>query len=293
MERDVIRMREYTVHKHAQGMSGNAIARGLGIPRRTVYEWIAKYGNVHKEAMGNVLTRHTMPVDPKTRAFILKLREKWNWGPVRIEQHIRTRNPPQIQPISHNKIYAVLVEAGMNLPLDFIRKTWGKKRFSRLHSNTLWQTDFKLLDNDNWLASYLDDHSRFITISKEVSETPTGELALQLLKYAGRKYGLPEQILTDQGAQFYCAEKEGMKQGVSAYTQELEALGIKHIVASKRRPTTTGKIESFHRAVQYESYLFNHNVRKFVHYWNYQRPHQSLNYKYPSEVYFADFKKKD
>lgn len=292
MERDLIKMRWFALRKYKLGLSGNDIARELLMPRRTIYGWIAKYSNCNKEELRNEITREKMAVDPKTRAYIIKLRERYDWGPVRIEGYIRTNKPDGIAPLGHNKIYAILVEEKLNMPLDFTRKTWGTKRFERDHSNTLWQTDFKLLDNDNWLASYLDDHSRFIVISKEFSESPTTEIALEILKKAGKKYGFPEQILTDQGSQYYCADKENKKQGISEYTSTLNELGIQHIVASKRRPTTIGKIESFHRAVQYECYLFDFNVKKFVNYWNYKRPHQSLKYKFPADVYFADFKKR-
>jgi len=133
-----------------------------------------------------------MPVDKKTRVYVIRLREKWNWGPTKIEGYIRTCAPPDIERLGHNKIYAILVEEGLNLPLDFVRKTWGGKRFCRLHSNSLWQTDFKLLDNDDWICSYLDDHSRFITHSREFSENPTGEIALEIFMKAVKKHGLPE-----------------------------------------------------------------------------------------------------
>lgn len=291
MERDLIKMRQFSLRKYNQGWSGNKIAQELQIPRSTAYDWISRYSNCNKEALRNKVTRTKMVVEPKTRTYIIRLRERYNWGPVRLENYIKDRAPMNIQRIGHNKIYAILVEEGLNMPIDFTRKTWGKLRFERLHSNSLWQTDFKLLDNDNWLASYLDDHSRFVVASREFGEDPTTEIALALFKKAGKKYGFPEQVLTDQGTQYYSAEKIGKKHGVSEYTKTLDELGIKHIVASKRRPTTIGKIESFHRAVQYESYLFDFNIKKFVYYWNHKRPHQSLRYKFPSEVYFKDFKK--
>jgi hypothetical protein len=60
----------------------------------------------------------------------------------------------------------------------------------------LWQADFKLGDDDFWMISYQDDHSRFITGSIKIWN-PTGENAM-LLDRAVRKYGVPQQILTDQ-----------------------------------------------------------------------------------------------
>jgi len=61
----------------------------------------------------------------------------------------------------------------VNRPIDFTRKTWSKRRFERMHSNSLWQADFKLMPNDNWMLTYLDDHSRFVPGSTDFEDDPT------------------------------------------------------------------------------------------------------------------------
>ena len=290
METSIIKKREYTIRKYSEGWSGNKISRELQKPRSTVYEWINKYDNCNKEQMHNKSTRVKMFVDKRTRAYVIRLREKWNWGPNKIEGYIRAYKPRNIEQISHKKIYTILIEEGMNMPIDFLRKTWGKKRFERLHSNSLWQTDFKLLDNDNWICNYLDDHSRFITSGKEFSENPTTDIALEILRKAIRKHAKPEAILTDQGSEFYYIPNEDYEQGIGRFTQTLNDLGIQHIVASKRRPTTIGKIEAFHKGVKYEAPRLDMSFRRYTNYWNNKRPHQELKYKFPKDVYFKDFK---
>jgi transposase InsO family protein len=168
--------------------------------------------------MVNRPSKVEMEVDDRTRKFVLRLREKYNWGPCRIEKYIRMTRPEGIQPIGHCLIYTVFVEEGVNQPIDFIRKTWGKRRFQRMHSNSLWQADFKLTDDDEWLLTYLDDHSRFVPGAR-IEHDATTDFVLKLFKKCGKKYGFPEQVLTDQGTQFYCADKEGKKQGESEFTQ--------------------------------------------------------------------------
>ncbi len=290
MERDIIQVREYAVKRYKEGWSRYRIANHLCLPLSTVYSWIDKYSNCNKDEMVNRITRVKMPIDEKTRKFVIGLRNKWNWGPTRIEKHIRLTEPEGIHPIGHNKIHELLVKEGLNMPLDFVRKTWGTKRFERDHSNTMWQTDFKLLDNDNWTCTFLDDHSRFVVGGKEVDDAPTTNLALEVLEKAGKKFGFPEQILTDQGTQFYNVPVQGWKQEASRFTKALKELNIQHIVASKRRPTTTGKIESFHRYLQYEAPTLGMNYLRFIGYWNNQRPHSALQYKYPKDIYFRDMK---
>jgi putative transposase len=290
MERDIVKRKEFILSKNNKGLTGYKIAKEFGFPKSTVYSWIKKYSNKDIDILCSKPTRVKMPVDPRTRKFVIKLRNKWNWGPVRIEGYIREKQPVGVQPIGHNKIYQVLVEEGLNLPIDFVRKTWGTKRFERHHSNSLWQTDFKLLDNDNWICTYLDDHSRFLPAGKEFSESPTTDIALEVFMKAGKKHGFPEQVLTDQGSQFYNVPVKGWKQEDSRYKKELAAVGTEHIVASKRRPTTIGKIESFHRALQIEGNWLEMSYKRFFGYWNKQRPHQALKYKYPKDIYFRDMK---
>jgi transposase InsO family protein len=99
------------------------------------------------------------------------------------------------------------------------------------------------------MISYQDDHSRFITGSLKIW-TPTGENALLLAK-AVKRYGVPRQILTDQGPQFKPA-----RGAISEFKRYCGMLGIEHITASVRRPTTIGKIEAFHKAYVLESHLF-------------------------------------
>jgi transposase InsO family protein len=109
------------------------------------------------------------------------------------------------------------------------------------------------------MISYQDDHSRFIMRSIKIY-SHTGENATRLLDKTVRLYGVPRQILTDQGTQFKSA-----RGGVSAFRRHCVDLGIEHIVASVRRPTTCSKIEAFHKAYQVESHLFKkHELYKIL-----------------------------
>ena len=119
-----------------------------------------------------------------------------------------------------------------------------------------------------------------------IEHDATTEFVLRLFKRCVKKHGIPEQVLTDQGTQFYCADKEGKKHGESEFTQTLRELGVRHIVASKRRPTTIGKVERFHRTYVKEAWRYK-TLGAFLRYYNYQRI-QALGYQTPAEVYFRD-----
>ena len=208
---------------------------------------------------------------------MLKIRRNHEYGPNKIEAELRRQGIS----LSHTTIHKILVKEGLNNPIENPRKTWGKKRFERDHSNSLWQADFKLTEDDRWMITYLDDHSRFVAGCK-INLDATGENAIKLLEKAVRRYGNPAQILTDRGAQFL-----NPRGGVTGFEQFCLDNRIEHITASKRRPTTIGKVERWHKTYNDEHGKFK-TLHRFVRYYNYERISQAIGYLTPAEVYFRD-----
>jgi len=278
----VLRRRRWIVHRRLEGWKINDIAEVLRVSEKTVDRWC----NTHRKhgwegLMVKSHAPHAIHRAPQaTMDLVLKLRREKHWGPCKIEGYLR-KHGGGIEPVSHTTIHKALVEAGLNNPIEAPRRVWGKRRFERPYSNNLWQADFKMTENDEWMISYLDDHSRFVPGSK-IHHNPTAEHAIHLLETSITKYGKPDQILTDRGTQFYPA-----RGGASEFTEFCSGKSIEHIVASVRRPSTIGKIEAFHKAYKYEAWMFPHH-QQFVNYWNYERPHQGINYLYPADIYFKD-----
>jgi len=75
--------------------------------------------------------------------------------------------------------------------------------------------------------------------------------------------------------------------GESGFDAYCEANSIRHILGGIGKPTTQGKIERWFRTYDQEHSRFQLH-RKFIQYYNYERPHMTLNYSTPAEVYFAD-----
>ncbi|MDR2202792.1 MAG: integrase core domain-containing protein [Nitrososphaerota archaeon] len=61
-------------------------------------------------------------------------------------------------------------------------------------------------------------------------------------------------------------------------------MDIEHITTSVRKPTTYGKIETFHKAYQVKSHLFKEHWN-FIRYYNYTRPHKGIKYLTPANIY--------
>ncbi|MFH0909905.1 MAG: integrase core domain-containing protein, partial [Planctomycetota bacterium] len=84
--------------------------------------------------------------------------------------------------------------------------------------------------------------------------------------------------------------------GKSAFTKELEKLGIRQVVASPRRPQTLGKIERFwgtlwrecaERAVFLDLEDVRRRIGLFIDHYNFQRPHQALGGLVPADRFFS------
>lgn len=275
MERDWFRLRKWCIRRYKEGWSIRDICGHARISRMTLYRYLEKYRlyglNGLKDKPRRPLTVYKTPCHIVNR--IIELRNQHNWGPNKIEHWLRREKLH----VSHTTIHKILCNNGLNNPIDKPRKTWDKTRFARNNPNELWQCDWKLTEQDEWMITYLDDYSRYV-VGSEIYHNPKASHAVNLLRQCVKQYGKPTQVLTDQGTQFV-----SVRGGVSMFAQFCNDNSIQHIVASKRRPTTIGKVEAWHKAYEYERRIGH---KEFVRYWNYDRPHQGIGYLIPCELYF-------
>ena len=218
--------------------------------------------------------------------------------------------------ISQRNIHSILLAAGSSerQPRKSRRRKW--VRYERTYSNSMWHTDYKLLDDGRWFIAYQDDASRLI-VGYGVFDHATAENAIFVLKNAISRHGKPASILTDHGSQFYANEKESCVRGSAAFEKKLVELGISHRLARVNHPQTNGKLERFHGELQRKLPIFvaaSHGiatkvssgggdahlggpfstatprdpVERFVDWYNNGRPHMSLdmsNLETPARAY--------
>ena len=107
---------------------------------------------------------------------------------------------------SESAVYRCLVRAGVIDPVrrHCRRETW--KRWERARPMELWQMDvvggFLLADGTAAKAlTGIDDHSRFCVSAKLMPKERT-QLVCDAFAAAMKTYGVPEQVLTDNGKVF-------------------------------------------------------------------------------------------
>jgi hypothetical protein len=167
------------------------------------------------------------------------------------------------------------------------RKRSDYKRWERSRAMELWQMDIvggvRLVDgSEAKIVSGIDDHSRFV-VSARVVARATAKPVCDALELAMARHGVPEQVLTDNGKVF--TARFGPGPGPVRFDRICRENSIDHLLTAPRSPTTTGKVERWHKTLRAE--FLNGKVFAsiddaqaqldgWVHTYNHRRPHQSI-----------------
>ncbi|MCO4836358.1 MAG: IS481 family transposase [Acidimicrobiaceae bacterium] len=265
------------------------VAFRYGVTRQTVHRWLRRYAADGLAGLADGSTSplscpHQMPVEIEARIVELR-RLQPGWG----QRTIRFRlEAERVDPLpSLSAIYRCLIRHQLIVPEARRRKKGDYRRWERSRSMELWQMDVvggvRLVNG--WKASIvsgIDDHSRFI-ISAHVVERATARPVCEALANAMRSHGLPQEILTDNGKVF--TGRFGPGKGEVLFDRICRENGIKHILTAPRSPTTTGKVERWHRTLRRE--FLNGKVFEsigdaqaqldgWVHEYNHDRRHQGI-----------------
>ena len=156
------------------------------------------------------------------------------------------------------------------------------------YPNHIWGTDItyiRLKGGFMYLVAYLDWYSRYV-IAWELSDTLADDFVVYALK-EGLEMAVPCIVNSDQGSQYTG----------QAYTQALLNASVAISMDGRKRALDNIFTERLWRSVKYEDVyirdygspkeLRNGLARYFNHY-NCQRPHQSLGYLTPAQVYFDE-----
>jgi hypothetical protein len=139
------------------------------------------------------------------------------------------------------------------------------------------------------IVSGIDDHSRFV-ISARVVARATARPTCDALALAMRTFGCPAEILTDNGKVF--TGRFGPGTGEVLFDRICRENGIKHILTAPRSPTTTGKVERWHKTLRrefldgrvFDSIEHAQAERDvWVEHYNHDRPHQAIGMVAPWE----------
>jgi transposase InsO family protein len=298
VELGLVEQRHKAVLEVLDGASITDVARRYGVSRQSVHAWLRHYANHGLPALVDRSSRpgscpHQMA--PVIEARVVELRRAHPaWGPRTILAYLAREG---IEPLpGRSSVYRALVRHGLIDPTKRKRRREDYRRWERSRSMELWQMDvvgrFHLADGTELkVVTGIDDHSRFCVCARLVLR-PTARPVCDALERAIKAHGAPEQILSDNGKVF--TARFGQGPGPVLFDRICVNNGIRHILTAPYSPTTTGKVERFHKTLRRE-FFSEHDYRyssiaeaqatldAWVNEYNTTRPHQSLGDRPPAE----------
>jgi transposase InsO family protein len=298
VELRLVEQRYKAVCEVLDGATVTDVALRNGVVRQTVHDWLRRYA---AEGIAGLADRSSRPascphqISPELEAKVVDLRRSHPaWGPRRIRHQLWLDG---LDPLpGRSSVYRTLVRHRLIEPTKRKRSRSDYKRWERSHSMELWQMDvvgrIHLKDGTELHAiTGIDDHSRFCVCARLVVRA-TARPVCDALLHAMSVHGVPDQILTDNGKVF--TARFGKGPGPVLFDRICAQNGIRHLLTAPYSPTTTGKVERFHRTLRAE-FLKENDYRfetieqaqaaldEWVVEYNTERPHQAVGMRPPIE----------
>ncbi|WP_328508316.1 IS481 family transposase [Streptomyces mirabilis] len=275
------------------------VAQRYGVSRQSVYTWKAKYAAGGFEGLREASRRpRTSPtrLPGEVEALVCEMRRSHpRWGARRIAYEIE-RTDAESAP-SRATVHRVLARNGLVRPQEQQHRR-KYKRWQRETPMHLWQLDLVggiyLADGRECkMLTGIDDHSRFIVVA-EVLSVPSGRAVADAFVRAMRIHGVPAEVLTDNGKQF-TGRYTRPRPAEVLFERVCRENGIGAKLTKPYSPTTTGKIERWHRTLRRELLddcgpfaslaAAQAAINEWVHTYNHLRPHQALDMATPASLF--------
>ena len=297
----VVEQRLDAVRAVLSGAKVTEVAMALGVSRQSLHTWITRY---LAEGLSGLADRSHRPsscphqVAGEVEVTVAEMRRQHSrWGAKRIRLELLRCPVDGLVVPSERTINRILTRQGLISPRPRKRPRDSYRRWQRPGPMQLWQIDIvggvMIRDTrtgelrEAKVVTGVDDHSRFCVIAT-VTERATGRAVCLALAAALARYGVPEEILSDNGKQFTGRFGKG---GEVLSGKICRKNGITHRLTAPASPTTTGKIERFHGTLRREL-LNDHDcfpsveaaqavLDAWVAEYNTDRPHQSLDGRSP------------
>jgi transposase InsO family protein len=295
-ELNVVEQRYRAVLEVLAGIPVVEVAERFGVARQTVHRWMARYETDGIEGLADrshAPKAHPWRIAADVEAVICELRRAHRrWGPRRLVFELDRRGYPAV---SRSTVYRVLVRYQLIEPVSRRRRRDQYIRWERPAPMQLWQLDvtaslFLADGRECKVITGIDDHSRFCVIATVVLRA-TGRAVCSAFVTAMQAYGVPAEVLSDNGKQF--TGRFGKPRPAEVLFERIcRENGITQRLTKPRSPTTTGKIERLHQTLQHELLTVHPpfdtlaDAQAAVDAWrqdyNATRPHQSLNMAFPA-----------
>jgi putative transposase len=220
------------------------------------------------------------------------MREKPFYGYRKVSQELKTDSPHMTRKRVRNLmrkfgLRAIYAKPRLSKPAKYHKKYPYLLRGKVIrYPNQVWATDItylRLPGGHVYCMAIIDLYSRKI-LSWRISNTLDPEFCLEALEEAIYLFGEPAIFNTDQGSQFTS----------EMFIKVLKEHKIRISMDGKGRALDNVYIERLWRSLKYEDIYLNcyetmeslkAGVKRYFHFYNTERFHQSLGYQTPDEMY--------
>jgi len=275
-----------------EGYSTGVLREHFGVSHHSVTRWAKAY---REQGPDGLLARQRPGAKPKispaVKKRIVKVKKSHpEYGARRIADVLKRIF---LLSASASSVHKTLSDAGMTEKIKPkpVKNLSKPRFFERSRPNQLWQSDimtFRLAGRNAYLIGFIDDYSRYIT-SLGLYRSQTAALVLETYRRGIAEYGVPREMLTDNGRQYT------NWRGKTRFEREMKKDRVRHIRSRPHHPMTLGKIERFWKSIQTEFLMraqfgsFDEAVERcayWVKYYNYKRPHQGIGGLCPADRFF-------
>jgi transposase len=206
-ELNVVEQRYQAVLQVLDGIPVTEVAERFGVARQTVHRWVARYRDSGIDGLADrshAPKVHPWRISAEVEAVICDLRGSHRrWGPRRLVFELGKRGHPGV---SRSTVYRVLVRHRLLEPVPRRRRRDQYRRWERSAAMELWQLDvtaslFLADGRECKIITGIDDHSRFCVIAAVVARA-TARAVCSAFVAAMQEYGVPGEVLSDNGKQF-------------------------------------------------------------------------------------------
>jgi transposase InsO family protein len=264
--------------------------REFNVPRSSFYRWKQKYEKAGQSGLYRerpIAYRHPSRTPPEVIEKILELRAEYKFGALRIMYYLDRYRGIKI---SESTVSRVWKAHGVNRwPRTAPRCALHTKRYAKTVPGHHVQVDVKFLqlkDREGktvkrYQYTAIDDAMRIRAL--QIYPKHDQNCAIQFMDYVTEKFPFRiSTVRTDRGHEFH-----------ARFHRHVEDHGMRHVYIKPQTLQLNGKVERSHRTDQTEFYqLLTYTddmdlrvkLKAWENFYNYDRPHISLDGKTPYEV---------
>jgi transposase InsO family protein len=274
----------------AQDLSVTKVCQEYDVPRASLYRWKQKYEKAGRAGLfrkRSIAYHHPRRTAPEVVEKILVLRTEHQLGALRLMYYLERYHGIKI---SESTVSRVLKAHGLSrLPKSAPKRALHTQRYTKTVPGHHVQVDVKFLQLKDrqgktvkrYQYTAIDDATRIRAL--KIFAEHNQERAIQFMNYVVERFPFRiSAIRTDRGHEFQ-----------ARFHWHVEDQGMRHVYIKPQTPQLNGKVERSHRTDQTEFYQLltytddidlNAKLKAWENFYNYDRPHLSLDGKTPYEV---------